>query len=36
LQYGFLPFWPGAILKIILGAMIVYYIPKETYLGQPD
>lgn len=36
LQYGFLPFWPGAILKIILGAMIVYYIPKETYLEQPD
>ena len=36
LQYGFLPFWPGAILKIILGTVIVYCIPKERYLGQPD
>ena len=31
LQYGFLPFWPGAIVKIILGAAIVYYIPLKRY-----
>ena len=36
LEYGFWPFWPGAIVKIILGAVIVYYIPKDQYLGQPD
>ena len=34
LQYGFFPFWPGAIVKIILGAAIIYYIPKESYLGK--
>lgn len=34
LQYGFYPFWPGAIVKIILGAVIIYYIPKECYLGR--
>ena len=33
LEYGFWPFWPGAIMKIILGAVIVYYIPTERYLG---
>lgn len=31
LQYGFWPFWPGAIVKIILGAAIVYYIPLKRY-----
>jgi biotin transport system substrate-specific component len=36
LEYGFWPFWPGAIVKIILGAVIVYYIPKDQYLGPPD
>ena len=35
LEYGFWPFWPGAIMKIILGAAIVYFIPKERYLGHP-
>ncbi|MDA7571196.1 biotin transporter BioY [Porticoccaceae bacterium] len=35
LEYGFWPFWPGALVKIILGAVIIYYIPKEQYLGQP-
>ncbi len=34
LQYGFFPFWPGAIVKIILGAVIIYFIPKEKYLGR--
>ncbi len=34
LQYGFFPFLPGAIVKIILGAAIIYYIPKEDYLGK--
>lgn len=34
LQYGFFPFWPGAIVKIFLGAMIIYYIPKDKYLGK--
>ena len=29
LEYGFWPFWPGAIMKIILGAVIVYYMPKD-------
>ena len=29
LEYGFWPFWPGALVKIILGAVIIYYIPKE-------
>ena len=33
LEYGFWPFWPGAIIKIILGAVIVYHIPTERYLG---
>ena len=33
LEYGFFPFWPGAIVKIILGAAIVYCIPKERYSG---
>ena len=35
LEYGFWPFWPGAIMKIILGAAIVYFVPKERYLGHP-
>lgn len=35
LEYGFWPFWPGAIIKIILGAAIVYFVPKERYLGHP-
>tara|TARA_B110000263_G_scaffold8303_1_gene7149 strand:+ start:1393 stop:1935 length:543 start_codon:yes stop_codon:yes gene_type:complete len=35
LDYGLIPFWPGAIVKIILGAVIIYYIPKKQYLGQP-
>ena len=35
LEYGFWPFWPGAIVKIILGAAIVYFVPKERYLGHP-
>jgi biotin transport system substrate-specific component len=34
LEYGFWPFWPGAIVKIILGAAIVYFVPKERYLGH--
>jgi len=34
LQYGFFPFLPGAIVKIILGAAIIYYIPKGKYLGR--
>lgn len=34
LLYGFYPFWLGAIVKIILGAVIIYYIPKENYLGR--
>jgi biotin transport system substrate-specific component len=34
LQYGFFPFWPGAIVKIILGTAIIYYIPKEIYSGR--
>jgi len=34
LEYGFYPFWIGAIVKIILGAIIVYFIPKEQYLGN--
>jgi len=34
LQYGFFPFWSGAIVKIILGAVIVYFIPKENYFGK--
>jgi biotin transport system substrate-specific component len=34
LEYGFWPFWPGAIVKIILGAVIVHYIPIERYFGQ--
>ena len=34
LEYGFWPFWPGAIMKIILGAAIVYFVPKERYLGH--
>jgi len=29
LEYGFWPFWPGAIMKIILGAVIVFYMPKD-------
>ena len=28
LEYGFWPFWPGALVKIILGAVIIYYMPK--------
>jgi len=35
LEYGFWPFWQGAIVKIILGAAVVYFVPKETYLGHP-
>ena len=35
LEYGFWPFWQGAIVKIILGAAIVYFAPKERYLGHP-
>ena len=35
LEYGFWPFWPGAIVKIILGAAVVYFVPKERYLGHP-
>ncbi len=35
LEYGFWPFWPGAIMKIILGAVIIYYIPKERCFGKP-
>jgi len=35
LEYGFWPFWQGAIVKIILGAAIVYFVPKERYLGHP-
>ena len=34
LQYGFFPFWPGAIVKIILGAIIIYYFPKDFCLGK--
>lgn len=34
LQYGFYPFLPGAIVKIILSAVIIYFIPKENYLGR--
>ena len=34
LEYGFWPFWQGAIVKIILGAAIVYFVPKERYLGH--
>jgi biotin transport system substrate-specific component len=34
LEYGFWPFWPGAIVKIILGAAVVYFIPKERYSGH--
>ncbi len=34
LQYGFFPIWPGAIVKIIIGAIIVYFVPKEKYLGR--
>tara|TARA_B110000090_G_C13243760_1_gene393596 strand:- start:114 stop:656 length:543 start_codon:yes stop_codon:yes gene_type:complete len=33
LDYGFIPFWPGAIVKIILGALIIYIIPKQRFLG---
>ena len=29
LEYGFWPFWPGALVKIILGAVIIYYMPKD-------
>lgn len=36
LQYGFLPFWPGAIVKIILGAAIVYYSPLKRYSEKRD
>ena len=36
LQYGLLPFWPGAIVKIILGAAIVYYIPLKCYSVKCD
>ena len=35
LEYGFWPFWQGAIVKIILGAATVYFVPKERYLGHP-
>ena len=34
LEYGFWPFWQGAIVKIILGAAVVYFVPKERYLGH--
>ena len=34
LQYGFFPIWPGAIVKIILSAVIIYFIPKDNYLGK--
>lgn len=30
LEYGFWPFWPGALVKIILGAVIIYYMPKDA------
>ena len=33
LDYGFIPFWPGAIVKIILGALIIYTIQKQRLLG---
>ena len=36
LQYGLLPFWPGAIVKIILGAAIVHYIPLKRYTEKRD
>ncbi|MBT5106247.1 MAG: biotin transporter BioY [Porticoccaceae bacterium] len=29
IDYGFWPFWPGALMKIILGAVIIYYMPKD-------
>ena len=34
LEYGLLPFWPGAVVKIILGAAIIYYIPTNSHLGK--
>jgi biotin transport system substrate-specific component len=34
LQYGFYPFLAGALVKIMLGAGIIYYIPKEIYSGR--
>lgn len=34
LEYGLYPFIPGAIIKIILGAIIIYFIPKNKYLGK--
>ncbi len=34
LDYGFYPFLPGAIVKIILGAIIIYFVPREKYLGK--
>jgi len=33
LDYGLIPFWPGAIVKIILGALIIYTIQKQRLLG---
>jgi len=36
LQYGLLPLWPGAIVKIILGAAIVHYIPLKRYPEKRD
>ena len=33
LDFGLIPFWPGAIVKIILGALIIYTIPKQRFLG---
>ena len=29
LEYVFWPFWPEALVKIILGAVIIYYMPKN-------
>jgi len=30
LEYGFYPFWKGAIIKIILGALLAWTIKKNT------
>ena len=28
LEYGFYPFWTGAVIKILVGAIVVYYINR--------
>ena len=34
IQYGFIPFWKGALIKILIGSLIVWGIKKYFLNGQ--